>query len=333
VDWWVIGGQRRAEVARIDNAGERFKGPEAMTLKGKKYEDSRRGGHDPEAHVKENEADGVWASVLYPSVGLIIFALDEPAFNVCCRAYNEWIAEFCSAMPGRLYGIGCLDADDPERAAADLAGIHQLGLRGALISVSPKAGSEYDRPQFDSLWSAAQELEMPLSLHIATNRDPTVQLSLLAKTALLPNVDHYVRDSLSRMIMSGVFERFPRLKVISVEHEIGWAPHFVERLDYTYTQRTHRPDRVTFADDKLPSHFFRDNVRLSFQEDEVGIENRNRIGIDTLMWGSDYPHTESTFPRSRQILENMFSGVDAEEFRKITCTNAADLYNVEVPGC
>jgi hypothetical protein len=115
-----------------------------------------------------------------------------------------------------------------------------------------------------------------------------------------------------------------------VEHELSWVPHFLDRIDYTYTQRAPRPWWYRFNTDMLPSDFFRRNIFLSFQEDHLGIRDRALIGVDALMWGSDYPHTEATFPRSRQILERILAGVPEEEQRRITAVNAARLYHFEV---
>jgi len=138
-----------------------------------------------------------------------------------------------------------------------------------------------------------------------------------------------VRVSLGHLIFTGVFERHPRLRVGSAEHEVSWAPHFLDRLDYTYTQRARRDGWYRFKTDTLPSDFFRRNVFLSFQEDGLGIRDRALIGVDQLMWGSDYPHTESTFPRSRQILERILLGVSEDESRQITRSNVARLYRFE----
>jgi predicted TIM-barrel fold metal-dependent hydrolase len=147
------------------------------------------------------------------------------------------------------------------------------------------------------------------------------------RPSLLANADHWVRVSLGHVIFTGVFERYPRLRIGSVEHELSWVPHFLERLDYTYTQRARRPWWYRFKGSMLPSDFFHRNVFLSFQEDYLGIRDRAYIGVDALMWGSDYPHTEATFPRSRQILGRILEGVPDEEQRQITVTNAARLYH------
>jgi predicted TIM-barrel fold metal-dependent hydrolase len=138
--------------------------------------------------------------------------------------------------------------------------------------------------------------------------------------------------SLSHLIFSGVFERYPGLQVVSLEHEVAWAGHFLNVIDYTYTQRVPRPDWYRFKDGALPSDFFHRNVFISFQEDALGIQIRSTIGVDNLMWGSDYPHAESTFPRSREILDEILREVPEDERRKLVRDNAARLYRFDING-
>jgi hypothetical protein len=115
----------------------------------------------------------------------------------------------------------------------------------------------------------------------------------------------------------------------SAEHELAWVPYFLDRLDYTYTQRARRAHWHRYRGDALPSAFFRRNAFLSFQEDGMGLRDRALIGVDLLMWGSDYPHTESTFPRSRAILGRILDGVPREERERITRSNVARLYGFD----
>ncbi len=131
------------------------------------------------------------------------------------------------------------------------------------------------------------------------------------------------------MIFSGVFERHPTLRLAIVEFELSWAPYVLTSMDYTYRER-HAEASYRFRGDTLPSDFFARNVSLSFQEDDVGIRLRDRIGVDGLMWGSDYPHSESTFPRSREVLDGILAGVPADERAKIVCGNTANLYGFDL---
>ena len=113
-----------------------------------------------------------------------------------------------------------------------------------------------------------------------------------------------------------------------MENELGWVPFFLRRIDYTYDQRGFAREGYRFKEDMLPSDYFHRNVFVGFQEDDLGISLRDMIGVDCLQWGSDYPHMESTFPRSQQILEEILVDCTEEEKVKIAGGNAARVYKV-----
>ena len=330
-DWWYIEGQRTNSFQGGTQTGMRFEHSEELQMGGR-WENVRPGGYIPDERIKDLEMDGVYGEVIYPTEGLLVYnARDSQALSAICRAYNDWIADFCSAYPDRLKGIALANVDDVQEAIRELERARKIGLVGAMITVYPPEQMSYNRPEYESFWAAAQNLDMPLSLHIATGRpgpgqefqDPTS-----VRPAFFATADHWVRVSLSHMIFSGVFERYPKLKVVSVEHELAWAPFFLDQLDYTYTQRAPRGGGWhKFKGDTRPSDFFHRNVFLSFQEDGRGIRDRSTIGVDNLLWGSDYPHTESTFPRSRQILGNILEDVSEEQKAKICGGNTALLYH------
>lgn len=332
-DWWIVDGVRTNSFQGGAQAGKRFEHQDELRPAAR-FADVRPGAYLPDAFLQDNAMDGVYGSVVYPTEGLQLFSVpDSDLLSAIFRAYNDWIADFCSANPGQLKGIALINVDDIPGAIAELQRARRHGLAGAMITVYPAEDRSYDRPEYEPFWAAAQELDMPLSLHIATNRPSpggTLEDNRSTRPSLLANADHWVRVSLGHVIFTGVFERYPRLRIGSVEHELSWVPHFLDRLDYTYTQRARRDWWYRFKSDMLPSDFFRRNVFLSFQEDQLGIRDRALIGVETLMWGSDYPHTESTFPRSRQILESILAGVPDEERRQIACTNAARLYHFDL---
>jgi predicted TIM-barrel fold metal-dependent hydrolase len=181
------------------------------------------------------------------------------------------------------------------------------------------------------LWAAAADLGIPLGLHIATNRPPDEWRILWTQWGF-QGADRFVRDSLSQMIFGGVFERHPALRIVSAEHEASWVPHFLARIDETYTQRTPRDGWRRFDDlSARPSDFFHRNVSISFIEDRVAMALRREIGVTNLMWGSDYPHAESTFPRSQTIVDDLCSDVSAAERRAMTTDNVQALYGFEPP--
>jgi predicted TIM-barrel fold metal-dependent hydrolase len=330
-DWWVFLDQRMCSFAAGTKAGLRFEGQDALKVEFH-FSDIREGAYTPAVHVDDNAADGVWGSVLFPSIGVLLFQEHEPAaLAAYARAYNEWIAEFCAAAPGRLKGMAIIDAENVDGAVGELEHAHGLGLAGAVITVAPLPGAGYEQRMYDPFWETAAGLGMPLSLHIATNRDGG-QVGSLYTEAGVTNCDGAVRDSLARMIFSGVFERHPGLTVGAVEFEAGWVAHFLERMDYTYAQREHQEGWARFADGAVPSDFFRRNAFVSFQEDPVGIHCRHLIGVDCLLWGSDYPHTESTFPRSAEILDDILKGVPDDERTRIVQSNTARIYGFKPPA-
>jgi predicted TIM-barrel fold metal-dependent hydrolase len=328
-DWWFVDGVRTNSFQGGAQAGKRFESQEALRPAAR-FREVRPGAYLPGEYLRDNELDGVHVSVIYPTEGLQLFRVpDSDLLTAVFRAYNDWLVDFCRTDPTRLKGIALLNVDDVPAAVAELERTRRAGLAGAMLTVAPPDDRSYDRPEYEPLWAAAADLEAPLSLHVDTNRPApgtTWDSNRTTRAALLANADHWVRLSLAHLIFSGVFERHPRLRVGSVEHELSWAPHFIDRLDYTYTQRARRVGWYRFETDALPSDFFRRNLFLSFQEDALGIRDRDLIGVDLLMWGSDYPHTESTFPRSRQILERILAGVPEADRRKITAANAARLY-------
>lgn len=338
-DWWYVDGKKTMSFLGIQ-AGHRFKmGPEALRTSGR-FSEVRPGAYDPAHFVAENEQDGIWASVVYPSQGLVLFSVpNSDLVTAAMRDYNDWIAEFCSHNPKQLKGMAMINVDDVDVAVRELERARAKGLSGALITVLPPAWGSYRFPVYDRLWAAAQDLGMPLSLHVGTDRaDPRAgdaAFSLDVKNfppSGFVNQDQQIRLSLAEMIYSGVFERFPGLRVGAVECELSWATVFLQRLDYNYTDRPLRgPDWRRFADPNvLPSDFFRRNVFVSFQEDPYGLRMRDYYGVDGLLWGSDYPHTESTFPRSREILSEILAELTPGEIEKIVSTNVARIYDIDL---
>ena len=331
-DWWYCEGRKVLSMSLGAQTGRRFEEPGKLS-RGDKFENVRPGAYDPEERIKDMDLDGVSAEVIYSSVGFNLFRVVEESqlLTAIFRARNDWSAEFCSAYPDRLKGIALVNVDDVHEGIKEMERTRKMGFVGTMITSYPPFERAYNSPEYESLWAAAADLEMPISLHVASNRPgPEQQLQDIDTftPAFLANVDHWVRMSIAHIIYSSVFERYPKLRVGTVEQELSWIPHFLDRLDFTYTQRTQGPNWRKFKGDLLPSDVFHQNVFCSFQEDALGIRDRYIIGVDNLMWGSDYPHPESTFPRSREILESILEGVPEEEKAKIVGGNVARLYNI-----
>jgi hypothetical protein len=178
---------------------------------------------------------------------------------------------------------------------------------------------------------------MPLSLHLATDRpaaalnpDPSVPLvqagsGTLAELAIRVSL---AERSIAGMIYAGAFERYPDLKVGVVEHALAWAAAFIQTMDNDYSSRPWREGRLMFKNGALPSDFFHNNVFVSFQDDPLGVQLRSVIGVDSLSWGSDFPHPDSTFPQSGRILERNLEGVPDDDVAKIVGQNTARWYSI-----
>jgi predicted TIM-barrel fold metal-dependent hydrolase len=318
-------------IGLISNAGARFEAPETISARGR-FEDVHRGGYDPDQHLADMRLDGVAGEVLYPSQGLFYFKVaDSPLMSAIFRAYNDWLAEFCRVDPARLKGIAMVNLDDVEEGIAELTRAAKLGFAGAMITEYPLEDRRYDRPEYERFWAAAQDLRMPLSLHTATRRQGKIRGAgerTLRDASSRATKAFYPAMSMCDMIFSGVFERYPRLTLAIVEFELSWAPHVLSTMDYTYRER-HEEAICRFRDGMVPSDFFHRNVVLSFQEDAIGIRLRDVIGADNMLWGSDYPHSESTFPRSRKILAEILAGVPEAEQSKIVGGNTARVYRFD----
>jgi predicted TIM-barrel fold metal-dependent hydrolase len=320
-----------AGIGLISNAGARFEAPETISGQGR-FEDVPRGGYDPHQHLADMRLDGVAGEVLYPSQGLFYFRVaDGQLMSAIFRAYNDWLADFCRTDPARLKGIAMINLDDVEDGIAELERAARLGLAGAMISEYPLEDRRYDQPEYERFWAAAQSLDIPLSLHTATRRQGKIRgagAKTLRDASSRSTKAFGPATSLCDMIFSGVFERYPRLTVAIVEFELSWAPHILSTMDYTYRERQEEAIH-RFRGDVRPSDFFHRNVVLSFQEDGIGIRLRDVIGVDNMMWGSDYPHSESTFPQSRKILEEILAGVPEDEQAKIVGGTTARVYRFD----
>ncbi len=294
---------------------------------GKQTEEGRRGGWDPAARLEDMAIDGIEAEVLYPSMALITFGMEDGNLQAACfRAYNDWLAEFCRAAPSKLYGIGLIPMHDVQVAIDELRRCVQLGLPGAAIWGTPPQGHPFASSRNDPFFAEAQALGVPLSLHCFTGKPEAWQSNFMASYTMSTQ---RIQESLAVLLFSGVFERFPSLKFISVENDIGWVPYLLQRMDYGY-QRKGKRRGLLFESGMLPSDQFRRSVRCTFMTDPAGIALYDLVGPDTLLWATDYPHDDSTWPNSRQVLDAQFKGLTSADREKVVFSNAVTLYNMRV---
>lgn len=302
------------------------KAPEEIRQKGSRFSDLHPGGWDPEARMADQVRDGVAAEVIYPSIGMIICNHPDLDYKKACfDAYNRWIAAYCGAHPDRLIGLGQSAMRTPEEGIADLQSIKGLGLGGVMMPGEPGV-EDYDSPIYDEFWAATVELEIVPSFHILTmkagrTRGPKMNGFL--------SIVRGCQDVLGMMVLGGVFERNPEVKVVCAEADAGWVPHFMYRLDHAYNRhRNWLPARQELS--RPPSEYFAGNVYTTFQDDWTAFRFANDMNWRHLLWANDFPHSDSTWPWSQELLAKHTAELSAEQTEAILSTNVADLYGIDV---
>lgn len=296
---------------------------------------TRPGGYDPAERLKDMAIDGVAAAVLYTTHGFYVFGTRKAELQAALfRSYNDWLGEFCGYAPDRFAGLGLVSLFDIDHGARELERCAKIGLKGAMIwGAPPDDKPAYSSPEYDAFWAASQALNMPLALHTntrpkkrdyygaeqgqGTNFAPQYTTMVMNQAAL--------QESVLQMTYGGVFERFPTLKVICAEGDIGWMPPLMQRADTYYASSTRRGHDLRMK--MKPSEYIRRNVWLSFITDPLGLKTyRHGDMVDRIMWSTDYPHPACFFPNSLEVFKRDFAGVPEADKRKIVHDNVADLF-------
>ncbi|HVN37637.1 MAG TPA: amidohydrolase family protein [Myxococcota bacterium] len=337
--WHFDGGKETWPVGLTATAGQSaFQiGPMGQT-----YETMRPGSFDTQARLHDMDADGIYAQVLYPSVtlkGARVYSSERELQLVCVRAYNEWIRSFCQGSGGRLISQALIPTTGLDDAVAELERAMKDGHRGAVISSFPN-GSLWPRPEDDPFWARAQETGFPIAVHIgsflksappgaATSKEKAWSPSLaFVARAAWTKAGGQTLDVACDLLFSGIFQRFPRLRIVLVEANIGWIPTLLEQADdmfrrYRWWTGAHKEMS------ELPSQIFQRNFYATFMVDRSGIELRHRLNLDHILWSTDYPHSGSDWPDSSIAIERVFRGVPKAEVRKMLHDNCRALYGLD----
>jgi len=330
-DRWCVDGVPYGDIGHVIQAGQRYKDAGKIKLAGR-WANVPEAAYEPHAYLGAMDLEGVAGAVIFPTEGLYLYRVaNVPLLGAICRAYNRWIAEVCATEPRRLKGVAMINVDDVDAAVREIEASARSGLAIGMIPVFPSAGQSYLSRALDPLWAAAADIGMVICLHAGTNRPGAKELDndLASVTpATRTTLDYWVRHSLAEIIFAGVFERHPNLKVVSTENEVGWVPHFLNQMDFVYAERRYMTP-VRFRDGRRPRDVWHSNVAITFLEDPIGIRLRDLVGVGNLMWGSDYPHSESTWPRSREVLDRVLADVPDTERRAMLHDNAAALFGFD----
>jgi predicted TIM-barrel fold metal-dependent hydrolase len=322
-DVYVIDGMRRSiPMGLIAGAGK----PAEKLAQPVRYSELHKGGYDSSYRLEDQRVDGISAELIYPSVGMVL--CNHPDFDykrAAMQAYNRWLAEYCAIDTNRLIPLGQTAMRTPEEGIADLEEMKALGMRGVMMPGNP-AVEDYDSHIYDDFWEACVDLKMVPSFHILTNTTDHLSGHRGPKMANFLAIIRGCQDIIAMLVLSAVFERHPGLRVVCVEADAGWAPHFAYRMDHAY--KRHRA-WLTADVDRPPSYYFREHIYMTFQDDFVAFENVNQTNWHRLMWANDFPHSDSTWPWSQEMLDQQASNLTTEQRRAILCDNVAELYGID----
>jgi predicted TIM-barrel fold metal-dependent hydrolase len=310
--------------------------PSKVSEKPPRFEELPRAGWDPEARLAAQDRDGVAAEILYPSVGMLLCKHPDADYRQACfNAYNRWIAGYCAGHPNRLIGVGNVSMRSAEDSIAEAREIKQLGLKGIMLPGYP-AQEDYDSRQYDSFWEACVELGLPVTFHhLPGSRNPNEKTDTIygnsnrgvnSKLNSWMNLVRGNQDLIAMFIFGGVFERHPKLKLICAEADGGWAPHFMYRMDYAYKHHRHHIQTEVLS--KAPSDYFRENVYVTFQDDLVALQLARMCNIRRLMWANDYPHFDSTWPHSQDVIRDQMAHLSAQEKTLSLHDNLIECYGL-----
>ena len=289
-----------------------------------------------ETRLAHQDIDGVDGEIIFPNKFLTIFPTKDPEFSFAqIRAYNDWAWEFYGPYVNRLSPMAIIPTMDIDLAIEEIERVKKMGYRGLTLPVKPVYGStsaldpHYNKPEYHRLWDCVEDVELPVTCHVGTGKDPRTArgyggaVTNYVAHALSPSV-----ELMSILCSSGVMERHPKLRVVSVESGVGWIPWCGQAMDEAYIKH-HMWSSPRLQE--LPSYYLKTRCFGTFMEDPVGLALCEEFGYqDSMLWSSDYPHQEGTWPHTAQAIERQMNRLSEETRTRILGENAAKLFGFEV---
>ncbi len=307
---------------------------------------------DDDMRNSQQDSDGVVGEVIFPNTvppffpSFVLFARPPKPDEYTRRragiqAHNRWLEDFCSRFPERRAGIGQIFLNDIDDAIEDAKWIREHNLRGGILlpTIPPDVDwiKPLNHPDYDRLWAVCQDLELPVNCHGGTGAPAYAPLPSSA-VIMLAEVAQYSRRPLLFLMLSGVFERFPRLKFVMTEQGCAWLPPLLAQLDGTLAsirkngavgELRFKPEHIL---PKSATEYFRQNVWLGISFPKIAdvAAARKTLGLDKVMWGSDFPHDEGTYPFTTLSLRQIFHDWPEEDLRTVLAENAAAMYGFDL---
>lgn len=296
-----------------------------------KHEAWGRPGHgDPYERLKDMDRDGVEVEVLYCEVSAFrYFYRMKDGWRAAARAFNDALKDFASVNHKRLLVSYQIPLGDTDHAVEEVQRLAAAGARSVHLPNYPNELGlpEYYDSSYDKLWSALQETGIPISQHLAVKetlydvfrRDPTPQKGIFTSQPAM-----MLAETMGFWILTGILERFPGLKIVFVEPGLMWVPYYLDKIDRFMSEGAYQFPAIK----ELPSFYFHRQIALTFMDDARGLRQRYDIGVENIMWSTDYPHPATTWPHSRESIARQFQGVPDNERQLMTCGNAARFYGL-----
>jgi uncharacterized protein len=294
--------------------------------------DTTPGGGSAEQRVREMDQDGVDAEILFPPGEL--FRLDavpdDDAYLAIVRGFNEWLAEeYCAVARDRLFGMGLIPKRGIDHAMQELEHCAKLGFKGVVLAAYPN-GKGRPMPEDDRFWAAALDACMPVATHEGVHNDSG---DYLANRFSVPVGRRSHAVTALNLTVHGVFERFPDLQIYYAETDTGWLPFWLGRIDNMYRkgynfEYEHQDGLKPLS--RAASDMIREHSLWGLTDDLTGVELRHQVGVDKIVWGSDFPHKPTSWPNSRDVFERVFAGVPEGEKAQMLVGNAARFFHLDV---
>ncbi|MCH8192035.1 MAG: amidohydrolase [Chloroflexi bacterium] len=304
---------------------------EVIEKKTWRWTEQRQGAMDPRARLVDQDLDGIKAEVVYPNWFTLGLIPDPDLRAACTRAYNEWLVDFCSVAPDRLIGAAQLplaECDEANIAAAIAEARRAKDLGLGTLMLPHRVERPYDHPCFEPLWAELQDIGLPISVHISTgtmvshfSREGGPSSTAILVMKLKTGLSHATFE----LIWGAVPAHFPGLRFVMTEGGIGWIAFVLRFMDHWWEDHRH------YVEPKLeepPSYYFHRSFWATFEDDRPGILTLPLLNEAHMMWASDYPHTEGTFPVSVARVEQDLGDLSEETRRKLVHDNAAALYGI-----
>lgn len=307
--------------------------------------DAIHGTGSPKQRMQEQTRDGIDAEIMFPGVvcGPLLWlqTKDNALQAALAEGFNAWFAEeYLSEAKGRIFGIATLPGTGTDDCIAEMKRAKALGFVGVQLLTFPNGGGR-PKPEDDRFWAAALDLDMPVTIHFVLEGtgDPDGKLldypieapylrTELAKQ--MTRASRFAGTNAVQLVLAGVFDRFPKLKIFCAETSIGWIPHFLEVADVRYERHIPWASRLNGVKPlkAKPSEMITEHFYWGFQKDRAGVELRHHLNVNRLIWSNDFPHQESDWPDSSKVLEKNFAGIPEADVRKMVVDNVRTFFKL-----